>query len=71
MHELCSLLMYILTYLDVIIMFCIDLWGFSINPPYFGYNSAEQESPILYILTFQGPSETQIERCFSGVNIFT
>jgi hypothetical protein len=19
-------------------MFCIDLWGFSIDPPYFGYN---------------------------------
>jgi hypothetical protein len=26
---------------DVIIMFCIDLWVFSIDPPYFGYNSAE------------------------------
>jgi hypothetical protein len=24
--------------LDVIILFCIDLWGFSIDPPYFGYN---------------------------------
>jgi hypothetical protein len=32
MHELYSLLMHITTYLDVIIMFCIDLWGFSIVP---------------------------------------
>jgi hypothetical protein len=46
---------------DVIIMFCIDLWGFCIKPPYFGYNSAEQEIPVLYILTFWGPSGTQID----------
>jgi hypothetical protein len=32
--------------LVVIIMFYIDLWGFSIDPPYFGYNSAEQENPV-------------------------
>jgi hypothetical protein len=38
--------------LVVIIMFCNDLWGFSIDPPYFGYNSAEQESLVLCILTF-------------------
>jgi hypothetical protein len=43
-------------------MFYIDLWGFSINPPYFGYNSAEQEIPVLCILMFQGPSRTQIGR---------
>jgi hypothetical protein len=35
--------------LDVIIMFCIDLWGFSIDPPYFGYNSAEPENHVLRI----------------------
>jgi hypothetical protein len=46
MHELCSLLLHILTYLDVIIMFCIDLRRFSIDPPYFGYNSIEQETPV-------------------------
>jgi hypothetical protein len=45
-------------------MFCIDLWGFSIDPPYFGYNSTEQKNPILRILTFQGPSGTQIDRGF-------
>jgi hypothetical protein len=27
-------------------MFCIDLWGFFIEPPYFGYNSEEQETSI-------------------------
>jgi hypothetical protein len=50
-----SLLMHIPTYLDVmrfIIMFCIALWGFSIDPPYFGYNSAAQENLVLRILTF-------------------
>jgi hypothetical protein len=44
MHKLYSLLMHILhikMLLDVIIMFCIDLWGFSIDPPYFGYNSVK------------------------------
>jgi hypothetical protein len=50
--------------LDVIIMFCIDLWGFFINPPYLGYNSAKWETPVLCILTFQGPSRTQIDRGF-------
>jgi hypothetical protein len=45
-------------------MFCIDLLGFSIDPPYFGYNSAEQETLILCILTFQEPSGTQIDRGF-------
>jgi hypothetical protein len=33
-------------------MFCIDLWGFYIDPPYFGHNPAEQENPILCILMF-------------------
>jgi hypothetical protein len=36
MHELCSLLLHIPTYLDVIIMFCIDLWAFFHGSPLFG-----------------------------------
>jgi hypothetical protein len=51
-HELCSLLLHILTYLDVIIKFCIDLWGFSNNSPYLGYNSVEQETLVSRIFTF-------------------
>jgi hypothetical protein len=35
-------------------MLCIDLWGFSIDPPYFDYNSAEQENPILRIFDISG-----------------
>jgi hypothetical protein len=27
-------------------MFFIDLWGFSSDPPYFGYNSPEQENIV-------------------------
>jgi hypothetical protein len=45
-------------------MFYIDLWGFSIDPPYFGYTSAEQEILVLCILTFRRPFGTQIERGF-------
>jgi hypothetical protein len=41
MHELCYLLLHILIYLDVIIIFFIDLWGFSIDPSYLGYTFAE------------------------------
>jgi hypothetical protein len=42
--------------LVVIIMFYNVLWGFSIDPPYFGYNFAEQENPVLCIFKFQEPS---------------
>jgi hypothetical protein len=55
MYELCSLLMHIPTYYNVISCYnhvYNDLWGFSIDPPYFGYNSAEQENLVLRILTF-------------------
>jgi hypothetical protein len=55
--------------LVVIIIFCNVLWGFSIDPPYFGYNSAGQENPILHILMFQEPSRTQIDLGFWSVNI--
>jgi hypothetical protein len=50
--------------LVVIIMFYIDLWGFSIDPPYFGYNSAKQENTVLCILAFQEPSQTHIDLRF-------
>jgi hypothetical protein len=38
----------------------------SIDPPYFGYNSVEQENPILSIFTFQKPFQTQIDLGFFG-----
>jgi hypothetical protein len=40
------------------------LWGFSIDLPYFGYNSAGQENPILRIFMFHEPSGTQIDLGF-------
>jgi hypothetical protein len=55
--------------LVVIIMFYYILWGFSIDPPNFGYNSAGQENPVLRIFKFQGPSRTQIDPGFWSVNI--
>jgi hypothetical protein len=42
-------------------MICNDLWGFSIDPLDFGYNSTEHENPILRIFTFQEPSQTHID----------
>jgi hypothetical protein len=51
-------------------MFFIDLWGFSIDPPYFGYNSADQGNPVLCILMFQRPSQTQFDLGFFRALIF-
>jgi hypothetical protein len=56
MHKLCSychIFQHIYMLWDVIIMICI-LWGFFINPPYLGYNSAEQETRVLCIFLVLG-----------------
>jgi hypothetical protein len=57
--------------LDVIFMFCIDLWGFSIDPLYLVHKSTEQETLILCIFKFQGPSGTQTELGFFWRNYFS
>jgi hypothetical protein len=57
--------------LDVIIMFCIDLWWFSIDPSYFGYNSVGQENPILCILAFRNLPELNFTWYFLGINILS
>jgi hypothetical protein len=31
-------------------MICNDLWRFSIDPPYYGYNSVEQENSIFLFM---------------------
>ena len=41
-----------------------DLGDFPRSPPYFGYNSAGSENPVLCILLFQGPIRPQIDRGF-------
>ena len=41
-----------------------DLGDFPRSPPYFGYNSAGSENPVLCIFWFQGPIRTQIDRGF-------
>jgi hypothetical protein len=69
MHELCSLLIYIPTYLDVMRCYNHVLHLFMEvfhRSPYFGYNSTEQENPVLHILMFQEPSGTQIDPRFFG-----
>jgi hypothetical protein len=56
MHELCSLLLHIPTYLhvvDVIIMFCIDFGDFPNNPLSFGFNFFWQKTLFLAFFTFQ------------------
>jgi hypothetical protein len=50
--------------LVVIIMFYNVLWESFIESPYFGYNSTEQENPVLRIFKFQGHSRTQIDLRF-------
>jgi hypothetical protein len=57
--------------LVVIIMFYNVLWGFSINPPYFGYNSAEQENPVLQIFKFHEPSKLKLTWDFWSANILS
>jgi hypothetical protein len=58
-YKLCSLLPHIPTYLHVIFMFCIDLWGLSIDPIYWFYNSAKQETPLLSTFSFSNLSEVK------------
>jgi hypothetical protein len=41
------------------------------DPPYFGYNSTEQENSILCIFKFQEPSRTQFDLGFLGHNILS
>jgi hypothetical protein len=69
MHEVCTILTHICNKYDVISMFYINLRGFINDPIYLGYNSAEQENPILRIFHFQGPLRRQIELGFWDVNI--
>jgi hypothetical protein len=57
--------------LDVIIMLFIDLWRFSTDPPYFGYNSIEQENPVLCILRFRNLLELKLTWDFLGINILS
>jgi hypothetical protein len=44
--------MNITTYYNVISCNNNVLWGFSIDPHYFGYNSVEQKNPVLRIFKF-------------------
>jgi hypothetical protein len=55
--------------LVVIIMFYNVLWGFFIDPSYFGYNSTEQENPVLRILRFRDLPGLKLTWDFSGFNI--
>jgi hypothetical protein len=52
-----------------IIMNCNDLWGFSIDPPYFGCNSTKQENPVCVLLRFKNLPELKLTWDFSGVSI--
>jgi hypothetical protein len=66
MHDLCSLFIHIPTYYNVISCYDHVLWGFFVDPLYFGYNSAGQKNPVLHIFAFQGPFRTQIDLGFFG-----
>ena len=51
-------------------MFYIDLWGFTNDPLYLVYNSAEQENPVLCIFHFQRPIRSQIDLGFLEHHFF-
>ena len=51
-------------------MFYIDLWGFTNDPLYLGYNAAEQENPVLCIFHFQRPIRSQIDLRFLERHVF-
>jgi hypothetical protein len=55
--------------LVVIIMFHSDLWGFSINSPYFGYNSARQKTMFYVFLSFRDLPELKLTQDFWSINI--
>jgi hypothetical protein len=74
MYDLCSLFMHISTYYNVISCynhFYNVLWGFSIDPPYFGYNSAGQENPVLHIFIFRDLPGLKLTHDFWSVNILS
>jgi hypothetical protein len=47
-------------------MFYIDLWAFTNDPLYLGYNSTEQQNLVLCVLHFERPIQSQIELGFLG-----
>jgi hypothetical protein len=63
--------LHIIMLLVVIIMFYNVLWGFSINPPYFGYNSVGQENSVLRILSFRDLPRLKLAWDFWSVNILS
>jgi hypothetical protein len=67
MHELCSLLMHIPIYYNVISCYnhvSTCFMRIFHRSPYFGYNFAGQENPVLRIFKFQGPSQIKIDLGF-------
>jgi hypothetical protein len=63
MHKLCCLFSHIPTYLHVMRCYNHDLFiygDFPSIPPFFVYNSAEQETPVFCIFKIEGPSGTQM-----------
>jgi hypothetical protein len=60
MHELCSLLTHIPTYLMLYPYFFIDFLGFTNDPLYFGYNPVGQKSMFCVFLAFRDLNEVKL-----------
>jgi hypothetical protein len=72
-HDLHSLLSYILSYLIVyedLDMFSIDSGDFINDPLLFGFNTEKQICLFLHVCDFQGPSERQTESTFLPCHFF-
>jgi hypothetical protein len=54
-----------------IIIFYNVLWGFSIDPPYFGYNSVGQKTLFCVFLSFRDLPGLKLTWDFLSVNILS
>jgi hypothetical protein len=52
-------------------MFYNVLWGFSIDPPYFGYNSVKQKTLFCVFLSFRNLPKLKLTSDFWSVNILS
>jgi hypothetical protein len=55
--------------LGVMIMFYNVFWGFSINPPYFGYNRQNRKTLFCVFLSFRNLLELKLTQNFWSINI--
>jgi hypothetical protein len=71
MHELCSLLMHIPTYYNVISCYNNVLWTFSIDPPFLVITQQNRKTLLCVFLSFRNLPELKLTQDFWSVNILS